>query len=52
MAGGTCSGELAGFAAAVGGGVEAGPGTLGRTHDIREAVYCILYTVLYVNNLC
>jgi hypothetical protein len=35
---GTCSGELASFAAAVGGGVEAGPVTLERTHGIREAV--------------
>ncbi len=34
----TCSGELAGLAAAVGGGVEARSGTLGRTHGIREAV--------------
>ncbi len=38
LAGGTCSGELAGLAAAVGGGVEASPDTLERTHDIREAV--------------
>ncbi len=37
--GGTCSGELAGLAAAVCGGVEASPGTLGRTQGIREAVY-------------